>query len=226
MVKALVILLIIFAIFLSSSKGNFFILLFMNPIAVTLLIMILYHIYLKFYKKVRNTGYEIDAYNDIQNLNRDIDCKYPPSVLSILINNSLKLEDISADIMNLYAKKVIEVTKVQEYNKEFYTLKAKADSNLESGLYSSEKYLLYTLIRKFFDFDFSKWSSYVNEDYLSCCFCERKKGFKTQTIYIISLIVCFFVSIACSIYLKDIFSGIFIRINILSFMYNGSYCFF
>lgn len=198
---------------LLSFNGQSFLYILLNPVIVILVIIAIYEIYLEFFKKARNISYTVDAYNDLQNLNRDIDCNYSPSVVSILVNNSLKIQDISADIMNLYAKHIIEINKIQDTGTDLYKITAKDSVDLEDNLHSSEKYLLDTLIKKNHTFKFNKWHSLVNDDFSSCEFCKPAKKFTGLHMIIAFFIISIIAVIICSIYFKgalDIILGLMI----------------
>lgn len=75
------------------------------------LIMFFFKICKKTYVKSRNVL--IKAYANMEELVRDIDITYSPAVVSYLMNQQIEPEkDFLATILNLYAKKIIDIEKI------------------------------------------------------------------------------------------------------------------
>ncbi|MBO4815886.1 MAG: hypothetical protein J5507_02950 [Clostridia bacterium] len=79
----------------------------LNPMSLFIYGVLFFILYRKLYPIIRKKYYTIENYKDFQTLQRDINCNYNPSIVSMLIDNNIEIKDIVADIMNLYAKKYI-----------------------------------------------------------------------------------------------------------------------
>ena len=99
---------------------------FANPVVLILTMFVLYPILRYIIRVSRNISYKIDAFNDIQTLNREINVKYNPSIVSYLIDGEINQRALAADIMNLYAKKIINIDNQVIENKKRYKLTTNA----------------------------------------------------------------------------------------------------
>lgn len=158
--------LIIFAI-MAYAFSQFGVAFILNPVFSIILIGIIFGIFLVIYKKFRNIKYQKESYEDIVYLNRDISTEYPPSVVGYLINNRLRYKDLIADIMELYAEKIIDISKSNEQGEkkiDFYMQDKEYRSKVKSKSYI---YIINTLIddTKNEKLDFSTWKQLVIEEY-------------------------------------------------------------
>ena len=83
-----------------------------NPIFIILYIAILFGVIAFIYRKYRNLKYQKESYEDINYLNRELSTEYPPSIVGYLFNQKLRYKDLIADIMELYAQKIINISKI------------------------------------------------------------------------------------------------------------------
>ena len=158
--------LLIFAI-MAYAFSQFGVAFILNPVFSIILIGIIFGIFLVVYKNFRNIKYQKESYEDIEYLNRDISTEYPPSVVGYLINNRLKYKDLIADIMELYAEKIIDISKSNEQGEKktnFYLADKVYRSKVKSKSYI---YIIDTLIddTKNEKFDFKTWKQLVIEEY-------------------------------------------------------------
>lgn len=90
------------------------------------------------FKLSRNILIKNETYKDLKELNREIDVKYSPAVLSYLMNQKLETQkDVVATLLNLVANKVIEIKKVNDD----YVFLAGENENKYEELGEDEKYL-------------------------------------------------------------------------------------
>ena len=117
-----------------------------NPIFIILYIAILFGIFLFIYKKYRNIKYQKETYEDINYLNRDVSTEYLPSIVGYLFNQKLRYKDLIADIMELYAQKIINISKSNEQGetKIHFYLQGEDYRNKISS--QSQLYIIRTLI--------------------------------------------------------------------------------
>lgn len=136
-----------------------------NPIFIILYIAILFGVFLFIYKKYRNLKYQKESYEDINYLNRDISTEYPPSIVGYLFNQKLRYKDLIADIMELYAQKIINISKSNEQgeNKIYFYLQEDYRNKVNS---QSQLYIIRTLLnnQQNVSFDFSSWKRLVLEE--------------------------------------------------------------
>lgn len=162
-----------------------------NPIFIVIYIAILFGILVFIYKKYRNLKYQKESDEDINYLNRDISTDYPPSIVGYLFNQKLRYKDLIADIMELYAKKIINISKSNEQGK------TKIHFYLEEGDYrnqvtsQSQLYIIRTLIKdqQNVNFDFSSWKRLVLEEYKIRKFAKEQNDDKSKKIIFI-MIIC------------------------------------
>lgn len=163
----------------------------LNPSFIILCIAILFGVFLYIYKKYRNLKYQKESYEDINFLNRDISTEYQPSIVGYLFNQKLRYKDLIADIMELYAQKIIDVSKSneQEETKIQFYLKEKNYRNKVTS--QSQLYIIRTLIddKQNENFDFGTWKQYVLEEYEIRKF-AREKNDNTSKKIILVMIIC------------------------------------
>ena len=163
----------------------------LNPIFIILYIAILFGVFLFIYKKYRNLKYQKESYEDINYLNRDISTEYPPSIVGYLFNQKLRYKDLIADIMELYAQKIIEISKSNEQgetNIHFYLQEEDYRNKISS---QSQLYIIHTLInhKQNVNFDFRTWKQYVLEEYKIRKFAKEKNDNNSKKI-ILAIILC------------------------------------
>lgn len=162
-----------------------------NPIFIVIYIAILFGIFAFIYKKYRNLKYQKESYEDIDYLNREISTEYPPSIVGYLINQKLRYKDLIADIMELYAQKIINISKSNEQGEtkiHFYLAKEDYKNQVTS---QSQLYIIRTLInnQQNVSFDFSSWKRLVLEEYKIRKFAKEKNDDKSKKIIFI-MIIC------------------------------------
>ena len=150
----------------------------LNPIFIFIYITILFGIFAVLYKKYRNFKYQRESYKDINYLNRDISTEYPPSIVGYLFHQKLRYKDLIADIMELYAKKIIDISKTNINGKKtirFYIIDKDYETKIKT---KSQIYIINTLINDKINinFDFKNWKKLVLKEY-------KKRGFAKQLDY-------------------------------------------
>lgn len=159
---------------------------FLSPYALLFYVLIVFNIFKIFYPIIRNYHIYQKKYESFEILNREIDCSYTPSIVSMLIDNELEIKDITADLMNLYANRFLIVNKSSDkYN---ITVNNKNTTTLDN-LYNSDKYLIDTIILKKEPFEFKVWKSYIEKKYNSLGFTKQLKHISLKTYAIIIIII-------------------------------------
>ena len=159
--------------------------LLLNPLTIGIFMTTILGIFVFVYTKIRN----IKAKKMMQ---RDIGDTYSPSIVAYLLNNIVTYKDLIADIMNLYAKKIIDIKKNENNKIQFYLGDKKQIQKIKS---KSDIYIINTLIndKENKKFEFERWKKYVTNEY------EQYNFSKTNLKNIINLknmsILAFFVGI-------------------------------
>lgn len=149
--------------------------------------------YKRLYRKIRDTIIRVKTYENIEELVRDIDVTYSPAVLSYLMNQEIEPQkDFLATILNLYAKKAINIEKIDGR----YLLTPVEKSKLQ--LDSDEKYV-YDIIVNDEKINFIKWNKYIINEYNKYGFGE-KKSYDSVILAIISVLLT--IPLAVFIYIK------------------------
>ena len=157
-------------------------------IIAILLMFLVYEIGKYIYISNRKKYYEKKTYEDFDVFKRDVNFEYTPSIASYLINKELKISDVLADILNLYAIKIIDIKKGKD-SKYVINLGEKYNTD-KSKLSDSERYLLDRILATKIEFDFLEWREKVLSDYTSLGLFEPIKFISNKTYYIImSLII-------------------------------------
>jgi len=151
-----------------------------------MLIVMVYWAILRLYVKSRNKYYEIDANDDVDVLKRTIDFKCNPSVIGFLFDHRLGLKDLSGDILNLYAKKIIDIRK-DEYGKNKFYIGEKYHENKDT-LNDSDSYIIDYINDGATQFDFDIWRAEVKAEYNKCKLSKKTAG-KEQILIAIILLV-------------------------------------
>lgn len=161
-----------------------------NPIFIFIYIAIIFGIFLLIYKKYRNLKYEKESYKDINYLNRDISTDYPPSIVGYLLNQKLRYKDLIADILELYAKKIINISKNKEQENKKINFYVELEDYKNKVNDESQLYIINTLInnRENAKFDFRTWKRLVLEEYKKRKFSSEKNYYNSKII--ITIFIC------------------------------------
>lgn len=132
-----------------------------------------YFLILKLAIKIRNKYYEIDTRNDIDfGLRRYIDFEYNPSIAGFLFEYKLKLKDLSADILNLYAKQIVKIEKNENGKNEFYL--GEKYAQYKDKLTASDRYIIDNISKNNSEFKFEEWRDEVKKEYSRLKFSEDR----------------------------------------------------
>ena len=191
------------------AKFGFTPMVLLNPMGLLLMSAVVMLLFFKISKKVRNLSYKIDAYNDIQTLYRDIDIQYNPSIASYIMYGRIEEKDIAADIMNLYAQRLIDVKKEEINGKTRYNLILNEDKYKNSKIFESDKYIIDTIIQKKRKFKFDSWNKKVENIFLNMGVCKEEKPKLTFKAIGLTMLIIFLISIIpMKIYFKENFYAI------------------
>ena len=171
----------------------------LNPVFIIFYITIAFGVFLFVYKKLRNIKFQKESYDDINYLNRDISTEYPPSIVGYLVNQNLGYRDLIADIIELYAKKIINISKVenQEERKIKFYLQDRDYANKINS--QSQMYIINTLINDINGnqtFNFEKWKQLVLQEYKDRKFAKKRNADDSKK--------CIFIIILCMVILGGI----------------------
>lgn len=137
-------------------------------IIVIITFAIINTIYVSNYKSSRNYRYKLEIENEGNTLNRDIDVIYSPSIVSYLYNQAIEIEkDLTSDILNLYARKIINISKDKKNNKCILKLNEKMykELYLSNQLLENDRYIIDTIVLKKFDFKYEEWQDKIKKVY-------------------------------------------------------------
>lgn len=188
-------------------RGNIYMIL-ANPILVLGIGTILYGIGLKIYVKVRNKSYEEEIYCDIDTLHRDVKFEYNPSIVGYLMNQELELRELSADILNLYAKKIINIKKDERNN--YIIEQGKKYEEYEKVLNSGDKYILEKILKNSSKFNFLEWKHIIKEEYEVLNLSKKKEYMSNKKFYVIVIAIVILGIIISKVVFDSIGSGIII----------------
>ena len=141
----------------------------MPYIVFMVLVIILNIIYVKNYKIIRNFGYRLSIKIGGNELKRDIDKIYSPSVVSYLYNQNTELKkDLISDILNLYARKIIDIK--QKSNGEYNIVLDKNEYRKENIYYKNnilenDMYIIDTIVLKKCNFKYEEWQEKIKRVY-------------------------------------------------------------
>ena len=138
---------------------------FLSPAVSIITVFTIYPIFRYLIKTVRNFIYKLDAYDDLQTLNREINVKYNPSITSMLINGKVDEKSLIADIMNLYAMKIIDLEKSSDNNKEKNIFKINKENIKKTKIFKSDVYIIDSIILNKKKFNFSEWEKLVENTF-------------------------------------------------------------
>lgn len=155
----LVIYFIIFFIFMYLKVSITLEYLLLNPLTIGVLICAILAGFVYGYTFIRN----YKARKHKNGMEREIEVDYSPSVVTCLLRQNLSYKDLIADIMNLYARKIINIDK-KENNKITFKLN---DRNTKTKIGKSDAYIIETLIDDSDNkkFNFNIWKKSVNDEY-------------------------------------------------------------
>ena len=161
------------------------------PIIIPIIICLILGIIAFIYKKTRNRKYfKEDCYDEGGFLNREISTQIPPSIVGYLLSQKVKYKYLIADIMDLYAIKVINIKKQKDSTLKIEFTKNKNNKEITS---KSQQYILDTLVDKDDErlFNYTEWKKLVIKEYKNN---NWTKKIETANAIIITIIV-----LACSI---------------------------
>ena len=164
---------------------------FMNPYVLILSGMVVCYIFIQFMPEIRNLLYKKDEYNDMQILNRDIDAKYNPSITAYLMEGKIDIKTLAADIMNLYAKKIINIEKQSINNKIKYKFTVNEEKMRNEDIICSDKYIIDTVIQNKYKFKFKEWESFVTNIFLNMDMSKKQKNRIEVKTYLVVLLLVF-----------------------------------
>lgn len=161
----------------------------MESIIVAAFLMILYGIVFSshavFYKKINKIFIKSKMYKDLQQLNREINVQYSPAVLSYLMDNKIEIKkDITATLLNLYERKVIDIEKNE--NKYIFKKGKKTES-----LGKDEQYIYQCFTENNY-LNVDRWIELIKEEYFKYGFHEERESLKKKfdkIFYITSIIM-------------------------------------
>lgn len=164
-----------------------------TSVAIILIITLLYLI-IRLGKKIYNI-LQIRISNDEGIYVRDMEVNYSPAILSYLQNQKLEDEkDITACILDLCAKKYLDIRKTKENN---YTLEkgTNQDSNI---LPADEKYLYDKIVSKQ-KIDFYEWKEIVIKEFNKFGFLKYKHIGLTGIFFILFMLIMLLCAIVYAI---------------------------
>lgn len=129
--------------------------------------------------------------NDVKDIYiRDVDVEYSPAVLSVLMNNKIETKkDLSATILNLCAKNILKIEKVNE-KIEIVDLKNEKEI---SKLMQDEKYAYKMLVEGVTNYKINYWKNKVEDEYKKYKFSKEHE--RPLAAYLIGIYVVFFIGI-------------------------------
>ena len=162
--------------------------LILYPIIIPIIICLILGIIAFIYKKIRNKKYLKETYNDIDFLSREISTQIPPSIIGYLFCQKVKYKHLIADIMDLYALKVINIKKQEDSTFKIEPIK---NENAKKITSESQQYILDTIVDKDDDrlFNYTEWKKLVIKEYKNNNWARK---IETANAIIITLIVVIF----------------------------------
>ena len=178
------------------------------------IIVLIITMFFKMKIKVRNYNYKVEVNDDIDILKRAIDFEYNPSIIGFLFKHKLELKDLSADILNLYEKKIIEIKKDETGKKEMYI--GEKYEEYKEKLQNSDCYIILYIQNKEWKFDFSMWKQMVKSTYEKLEFSHKKETINekifSRVILFIGIILFIIIEV---IYKFGFWGSLFITLCIL-----------
>lgn len=131
---------------------------------------------------------DIDSYKSIGELERDLNVKYTPAIVSMLYDNKIEpCKDIVATILNLNLKGYILFDK--DKNNRKYKIKQNLQANSIDNMCIEEKYIYDWLIKNK-NFNFVEWVNAIKKEYSKVNF-TKPCEVKTRNMMLIILILIF-----------------------------------
>ena len=168
-------------------------------IICNLLIEIVYRLIIK-YK-------DIDAYKSIGELERDINVKYTPAIVSMLYDNRIETsKDITAVILNLSLKGYISINKDRDGK---YKIKPNLQSNPINNIMCPEEKYVYEWLIQNKKFNFVEWVNIIKKEYNKANFVKTESKSKKRNstisliVFIISIMLYFTEVLILLIYYLD-----------------------
>ena len=179
-----------------------------HPITIMGISCIALGIFIISYRKIRNQKIKNQTLKDENFLEREINIEYTPSIASYIINQNIKYKDLIADIMDLYARKIIDIEVVNN-DKKSYKFKTINNYSVENES-NANKYIMKALINNENDekFDFSIWEKYVLQEFGKYGFSDEKK-INIKYLIIFEVIIGIIGAIIGEIINKDYFWAFF-----------------
>lgn len=145
--------------------------------------ILVYIIYIKSYKSIRNFKCKQEIQNEGQEFQRDIDVTYSPSIFSYLYNQKIEPEkDLVADLLNLYARNIINIYKNEDNSYEINLNESEYNKQITFGrIVKNDEYIIDTIVRKNSKFCYEIWINYIVETYRKLNFVkttDKKDVFK------------------------------------------------
>lgn len=138
------------------------------PVIIIAVILILINtIYVRNYKRIRNLKYKIEVNKSNNKFCRDINVDYSPSIVSYLYNQKIELKkDLISDILNLYARKIIDIKTKENNQYEIIVDKEKYEELYwKNKLFENDRYILNTIVLKRFNFKYEEWQNKIKNVY-------------------------------------------------------------
>lgn len=198
----------------------------MPIIILAVAFIIINTIYVKYYKIIRNFKYKLDIKKENVEFNREINVDYSPSIVSYLYNQKIELEkDLISDILNLYARKIIDIRLKEDNTYEIIMDRDKyEDLYWKNKLLENDRYILHTIVQKRFNFKYEEWQTKIKNVYRKHLMnneedkTNKHKNDSDMSYYIKMSIIIFFITIILKLLLRNRFFRKFINIY-----YIGSY---
>ena len=162
--------------------------LILYPIIIPIIMCLILGIIAFIYKNIRNEKYLRETYSDIDFLSREISTQMPPSIVGYLFEQKVKYKHLVAEIMDLYAMKVINIKK---QGNNTLTIESIENENAKKITSESQQYILNTLVNKDDNclFDYTEWKKLVIKEYKEN---NWTKKIETMNAIIITIIVLAF----------------------------------
>lgn len=183
---------------------------FSNPYLLSALIILIYEIGIIVYKKIRNIYYKVDSINDLISLEREINMEYNPSIIGYLFNQKLSMKDLSADILNLFAKKIIDIKRNEE--NKYMVYKGEKYDKYVYALQESDRYIVENTTNGFNDFSFEIWNKYVEQQYKRLDFSRQPRKMSNKSFFISLIATILLGTCIFYIFLKSFFNSFVISV--------------
>ena len=154
---------------------------------IFIVISVITDIILEFISRMIIKYKDIQAFKDIEELERNIDVKYSPAIASMLYDNRIEpKKDIIAVILNLNLKGCISLYKNKEKK---YEIKLNTDF-YDTNILSPEENYIYNWIAGKKEFNFVEWVNIIKSEYNKLN-TTKKLNYKKRNIIEIVLMIVF-----------------------------------